>query len=64
MDKSWMYADRRSNGYKLGVDEFCEFALKNSRNNNNICCPCSKCKNEKDFSIKVIRDHLFFEWDT
>ncbi|XP_062008662.1 uncharacterized protein LOC133725417 [Rosa rugosa] len=59
MNRSWMHADRRSYEYKLGVAEFCEFALRNARDSNRICCPCTNCGNVKDFSAKVIRDHLF-----
>ncbi|XP_062013912.1 uncharacterized protein LOC133730309 [Rosa rugosa] len=59
MDRSWVHADRRSHEYKLGVAEFCQFALGNARDPNRICCPCTKCGNVKDFSAQVIKDHLF-----
>ncbi|XP_024177982.1 uncharacterized protein LOC112183897 [Rosa chinensis] len=59
MDRSWVHADRRSHEYKLGVAEFCQFALGNARDPNRICCPCTKCGNVKDFSTQVIKDHLF-----
>ncbi|KAI5323815.1 hypothetical protein L3X38_032888 [Prunus dulcis] len=45
MDKSWMYADRRSREYEVGVEGFLKFAIENSRNVNLIHCPCIKCGN-------------------
>ncbi|KAL6209552.1 hypothetical protein ACLB2K_020492 [Fragaria x ananassa] len=59
MDKSWMRADRRSNEYRSGVEAFIEFALVNARDPYHICCPCTKCENDKDFSAQVIKTHLF-----
>ncbi|XP_040375578.1 uncharacterized protein LOC121053132 [Rosa chinensis] len=59
MDRTWMAADRRSRQYKLGVTQFCKFALDNARDPNHICCPCTKCGNVDYFSASVIRDHLF-----
>ncbi|KAL6225998.1 hypothetical protein ACLB2K_004846 [Fragaria x ananassa] len=59
MDKSWMRADRRSNEYRSGVEGFIEFALVNTRDPYHICCPCTKCENDKDFSAQVIKTHLF-----
>ncbi|XP_004309783.1 PREDICTED: uncharacterized protein LOC101296166 [Fragaria vesca subsp. vesca] len=59
MDKSWMQADRRSNEYRSGVEAFIEFALVNARDPYHICCPCTKCENDKDFSTQVIKTHFF-----
>ncbi|XP_040367462.1 uncharacterized protein LOC121050682 [Rosa chinensis] len=59
MDRTWIVADRRSRDYKLGVIQFCKFALDNARDPNHISCPCTKCGNVEYFSISVIRDHLF-----
>ncbi|KAL6185455.1 hypothetical protein ACLB2K_041588 [Fragaria x ananassa] len=58
MDKSWMRADRRSNEYRSGVEAFIEFTLVNARDPYHICCPCTKCENDKDFSAQVIKTHL------
>ena len=60
MDKSWMHADRRSVAYELGVANFFKFALENAKDTNKIRCPCLKCGNMDDFSISVIRDHLYY----
>ncbi|XP_024195814.1 uncharacterized protein LOC112198969 [Rosa chinensis] len=59
IDRTWMVADRRSREYKLGVIQFCKFALYNARDLNHISCPCTKCGNVEYFSSSVIRDHLF-----
>ncbi|KAL6531251.1 hypothetical protein OROHE_014320 [Orobanche hederae] len=59
MDRSWLNADRRSTEYILGVEEFIAFALTNSRDPRNICCPCTRCGNDGSFSARVVRDHLF-----
>ncbi|KAL6183868.1 hypothetical protein ACLB2K_045278 [Fragaria x ananassa] len=59
MDKSWMRANRRSNEYRSGVEAFIEFALVNARDPYHICCPYTKCENDKDFFAQVIKIHLF-----
>ncbi|KAL6499113.1 hypothetical protein OROHE_026287 [Orobanche hederae] len=59
MDRSWLNADRRSTEYISGVEEFIAFALTNSRDPRNICCPCTRCGNDGSFSARVVRDHLF-----
>ncbi|KAL6126154.1 hypothetical protein ACLB2K_074205 [Fragaria x ananassa] len=45
--------------YRSGVEAFIEFALVNARDPYHICCPCTKCENDKDFSAQVIKTHLF-----
>ncbi|KAL6211660.1 hypothetical protein ACLB2K_016883 [Fragaria x ananassa] len=59
MDKSWMFEDRRSQAYELGVEGFLKFAAENATNENNIPCPCWDCGNTKDFGIGIIKGHLF-----
>ncbi|VVA37969.1 PREDICTED: LOC110763563 isoform, partial [Prunus dulcis] len=59
MDKSWMYADRRSREYEVGVEGFLKFAIENSRNVNLIHFPCIKCGNILQYGIAVIRDHMY-----
>ncbi|KAL6219877.1 hypothetical protein ACLB2K_007636 [Fragaria x ananassa] len=60
MDKSWMHADRRSLKFQIGVDNFLKFALANASDKSSICCPCMKCCNIDEFSIRVIKDHIYF----
>nr|CAE03533.1 OSJNBa0061C06.21 [Oryza sativa Japonica Group] len=59
MDRQWMYADRRSKEFIEGVHYFLRVAEANKRNGF-ICCPCNKCKNQKEyFASKTIHFHLF-----
>ncbi|CAL9004522.1 unnamed protein product, partial [Prunus brigantina] len=60
MDKSWMYVDRRSKAYELGVEGFLRFALENVENREQFHCPCAKCGNILQFGVGIIRDHLYF----
>ncbi|KAL6210819.1 hypothetical protein ACLB2K_016051 [Fragaria x ananassa] len=60
MDKSWMHADRRSLKFQIGVDNFLKFALANASDKSSICCPCMKCCNNDEFSIRVVKDHIYF----
>ncbi|XP_062006966.1 uncharacterized protein LOC133724291 [Rosa rugosa] len=60
MDKSWMHADRRSLKFKIGLEDFLKFALANARDISKICCPCLKCCNNDEFSVGVIKDHIYF----
>nr|ABB46823.1 transposon protein, putative, CACTA, En/Spm sub-class [Oryza sativa Japonica Group] len=59
MDRQWMYADRRSKEFIDGVHYFLRVAEANKRNCF-ICCPCNKCKNQKEYSAsRTIHLHLF-----
>nr|CAD40434.3 OSJNBa0035B13.7 [Oryza sativa Japonica Group] len=59
MDQQWMYADRRSKEFIEGVHYFLRVAKANKRNGF-ICCPCNKCKNQKEYSVsRTIYFHLF-----
>ncbi|KAL6189147.1 hypothetical protein ACLB2K_040537 [Fragaria x ananassa] len=60
MDKSWMQADRRSKKFELGFEEFVKFAESNVVNIDKISCPCMNCCNTDEFSIEVVRDHVFY----
>ncbi|XP_050365449.1 uncharacterized protein LOC126783970 [Argentina anserina] len=60
MDKLWMDADRRSMTFDLGLEEFLKFAESNAVNKNRISCPCLSCCNTKEFSVGVIKDHIFW----
>ena len=54
-----MYADKCSNEFIKGVREFLIVAEANKQNNF-MCCPCRKCKNEKDYTDKkTLHGHLF-----
>ena len=53
-----MSADRRSNEYMKGLRSFLDAAEANARNGF-MCCPCDKCRNERDFpSSRRIHIHL------
>ena len=59
MSRAWMYADKCSNEFIKGVREFLIVAEANKQNNF-MCCPCRKCKNEKDYTDKkTLHGHLF-----
>nr|AAP12940.1 transposon protein, putative, CACTA, En/Spm sub-class [Oryza sativa Japonica Group]ABF96438.1 transposon protein, putative, CACTA, En/Spm sub-class [Oryza sativa Japonica Group] len=59
MDRQWMYADRRSKEFIDGVHYFLRVAKAN-RHKGFICCPCNKCKNQKEYSAsRTIHFHLF-----
>nr|ABA95952.1 transposon protein, putative, CACTA, En/Spm sub-class [Oryza sativa Japonica Group] len=59
MDRQWMYADRRSKEFIDSVHYFLRVAEAN-RQKGFICCPCNKCKNQKEYSAsRTIHFHLF-----
>ena len=59
MSRACMYADKCSNEFTKGVREFLIVAEANKQNNF-MCCPCRKCKNEKDYTDKkTLHSHLF-----
>nr|AAU44319.1 putative polyprotein [Oryza sativa Japonica Group] len=59
MDRQWMYADQRSKEFIDGVHYFLRVAEAN-RQRGFICCPCNKCKNQKEYSAsRTIHFHLF-----
>ena len=59
MDKKWIYCDRLSSEYRVGVDEFLEFAILNSENRMLIRCPCARCCNMEFHTPKEVKLHLF-----
>ncbi|CAL9002533.1 unnamed protein product [Prunus brigantina] len=60
MENHWMLADRRSKEYEEGVEEFLRIALSNAVDQGRIRCPCQKCENTRKFTIRVIREHMYF----
>ncbi|KAL6205439.1 hypothetical protein ACLB2K_022698 [Fragaria x ananassa] len=60
MDKSWMLADRRSLRFQTGFENFLQFALANAADKSSIRCPCLKCCNHHEFTIGVIKGHVYF----
>nr|AAX96557.1 transposon protein, putative, CACTA, En/Spm sub-class [Oryza sativa Japonica Group]ABA93243.2 transposon protein, putative, CACTA, En/Spm sub-class [Oryza sativa Japonica Group] len=59
MDRQWMYADWRSKEFIDGMHYFLRVAETN-RQRGFICCPCNKCKNQKEYSAsRTIHFHLF-----
>ncbi|XP_074342435.1 uncharacterized protein LOC141679988 [Apium graveolens] len=59
MDKSWIFKDRDSLEYEIGVESFLIFAEENSKDLKNIPCPCGRCVNFRIYNVKVIRGHLY-----
>src|SRR5664279_5348476 len=58
MSRQWIYGDRRSPEFINGLHKFLRVAEANKRNGF-ICCPCSVCKNTKDYSSsKTLHFHL------
>jgi hypothetical protein len=43
MDKKWMSANRLSNEYEKGVEEFVKFVVKHAKDPSRIICPCLGC---------------------
>ena len=65
LDRSWMYEVRTGMKGSIkehfcnGVHEFIRFAKSNNRNNDEIRCPCSKCKHLKHWKSDVVEVHLY-----
>ncbi|XP_074347560.1 uncharacterized protein LOC141686420 [Apium graveolens] len=59
MDKLWIFKDRDSLEYEIGVESFLIFAAENSKDPKNIPCPCGRCGNFRKYNVKVIRGHLY-----
>ena len=60
-----MYKKRRvenggsiSEQFNNGVRVFIDFALSNNRNDEEIRCPCTKCKMLKHLIPEIVRVHL------
>ncbi|XP_004292093.1 PREDICTED: uncharacterized protein LOC101299058 [Fragaria vesca subsp. vesca] len=60
MDKSWMLADRRSLRFQTGFENFLQFASANAADKSSIRYPCLKCCNHHEFTIGVIKGHVYF----
>src|SRR3954463_42053 len=59
MSRQWMYGDRCHPDFIKGMHYFLRVAEANNRTNGFIYCPCSSCKNMKDYSTsKTIHVHL------
>ncbi|XP_074364106.1 uncharacterized protein LOC141704842 [Apium graveolens] len=59
MDRSWLKADRRTQEFKLGVDELLNFAFSNGFKENKISCPCLRCAHSKSWNARTVKDHLY-----
>ncbi|XP_074323694.1 uncharacterized protein LOC141660604 [Apium graveolens] len=59
MDRSWLKADRRTQEFKLGVDELLNFAFPNGFKENKISCLCSRCAHSKSWNAQTVKDHLY-----
>ncbi|XP_073045933.1 uncharacterized protein [Primulina eburnea] len=58
--KEWMifFNDRFNEKYKVGVEQFLNYAFKKTSEENNIRCPCVKCNNTDYGSREVVEMHL------
>ena len=53
-----MYGDRRIDEFTDGLRSFLDVAEANKRNGF-MCCPCKRCRNEKDYSSsQTLHVHL------
>ncbi|XP_074336729.1 uncharacterized protein LOC141673901 [Apium graveolens] len=59
IDRSWIRADRRTQEFKLGVDELLRFVLEHGRDVNKISCPCVQCAHSKSWKARKVKEHLF-----
>src|SRR3954468_19970452 len=59
MSRQWMYGDRCHPDFIKGMHYFLNVAEANRRSNGFMYCPCSSCKNMKDYSTsKTLHVHL------
>ena len=59
MRRQWMYGARVSDDFLKGMHEFLTVAEISKRKNGFMCCPCSLCKNKKDYpSSAKLHQHL------
>ena len=59
MSHPWMYGNRCAPAFREGVNSFLLVADANKSKQGFMCCPCLKCKNEKDYSCsRDIKSHL------
>ena len=59
MNRQWMYGDRCHPDFINGMHYFLNVAEENRRSDGFIYCPCSSCKNMKDYSTsKTLHVHL------
>ena len=59
MDRSWLKADRKTQEFKLGVDELLNFAFLNGFKESKISCPCLRCAHSKSWNAQTVKDHLY-----
>ncbi|XP_074355916.1 uncharacterized protein LOC141695577 [Apium graveolens] len=59
MDRSWMRDDRRTQEFKLGVEELLRFALEHGRDVNKISCPFVQYEHSKSWNARKVKEHLF-----
>ncbi|KAK1681898.1 hypothetical protein QYE76_042746 [Lolium multiflorum] len=59
MSRQWMYGDRCHPEFITGMHYFLNVAEANRRSNGFMYCPCSSCKNMKDYpTSKTLHIHL------
>ncbi|XP_057425699.1 uncharacterized protein LOC130719074 [Lotus japonicus] len=58
MDQKWMFANRLSNEYEGGVNEFVSFAVQHAEAIDNIICPCLRCYHIRRVNQSELKDHL------
>ena len=58
-NRGWVHdPTKESEEYIRGVNEFLEFAFKNSEENGKILCPCIKCANYDSHCRSSVYEHL------
>lgn len=61
MDKEWVWKNRLSREYRLGVESFMQFAKENVDDLNRVSCPCVACGNLKKLKFDQVRAHLLWK---
>ncbi|XP_074324044.1 uncharacterized protein LOC141660966 [Apium graveolens] len=59
MDRSWLRADRRTQEFRIVLNELLKFAVENGCNAKKLICPCIKCAHSKSWKTQIGKDHFF-----
>lgn len=61
MDKEWVWKNRLTREYRLGVESFMQFAKQNVDDLNAMSCPCVACGNLRRLKFDQVRAHLLWK---
>ena len=60
MDRSWMFTNRTTDAFEIGVNDFLRQAIAHAIVGNRIYCPCLKCGNKALYNVHEVKGHIFF----